>query len=425
MKLRGYSTYFRIGQYSNLSFHFSLFLVFALLTNSCDFVNTNEPDKDVGFLIVSFDKDGNESITELFDPSIENSNNDYELLPYSTTSLVLVNTETYSPTYIISPSGDQFVVNSTIKMSTPSINATTFNKHAGQWHIQEENVPISIPNYTSDFTSNLQSDIFKFHFQNGETQALKRFSLESKFSSDSVFISYTFEKTYFSGDIAFIFKEHVYSIIKNNVEHTANFVLKSEQDILVCFDPEKKKDPLLIPLESKTQSEVVLFRLSNILYTSIDYVIFNVYNSGVNTTYKASVIEDGLLITKVCEDNQRFKGAFDGILIIDDNLVDAKTLEPLQLSIPDSLLNFNFKQYDFADYVLFVVDDYYANNVTGDYTFYKYNKKTREFSNSITLARNVDIYIYYFMRDRFEPVTLANGTTYLIIGQTYRKNQYY
>ena len=113
-------------------------IVFIILTNSCDFVNTNEPDKDVGFLIVSFDKDGNESITELFDPSIENSNNDYELLPYSTTSLVLVNTETYSPTYIISPSGDQFVVNSTIKMSTPSINATTFNKHAGQWHIQEE-----------------------------------------------------------------------------------------------------------------------------------------------------------------------------------------------------------------------------------------------------------------------------------------------
>jgi len=112
MKLRGYSTYFRIGQYSNLSFYISLIIVFIILTNSCDFVNTNEPDKDVGFLIVSFDKDGNESITELFDPSIENSNNDYELLPYSTTSLVLVNTETYSPTYIISPSGDQFVVNS-------------------------------------------------------------------------------------------------------------------------------------------------------------------------------------------------------------------------------------------------------------------------------------------------------------------------
>ena len=411
MKRTGYSTYFRIRPYSNLPIHFFFLVVLILLTNSCELFYTPEYDTnqnyDKGFIILSVDKDGKESVVELFNATMDDNLLSYELQSYSDNQLILVNRETYQTGYIISTIEGKLDLSNAKRFSIQGDKISHFREQSGKWIFEEIISTIQFPNSNISLSSNEKSAIYQLRFQNGKLEAKKTFTLESKFRSDSVLITYQFKENCSLEENAFYFTEKTHRIINNGINSGFNAIQILERDLLVYFDPKEPENPILIPYNELVSGYAKLH------FVNKDYVIIEETSSG--TLFKAKRIDDGYIVSNIGKNN-RFLGVFDGIMINNYTLFNIYTNTENPISTNYFFHDtYDSKGYNLGKFIFFVEHNLYYSTRIG-----KINKETFEISDThhFTIQKKIDIKLY---DDILEPVTLTNGTSHLLIGESQRR----
>jgi len=410
MKNTGYRFYFRKFTLKKILLQLIIFVFITLTVQSCYLLFPSEYNDNVktdnGFIILSVDKDGKESVFELFNVSMNDDFFSYELQLYNDNELILVQRNTYRTGYIISIKANQFNLSDAKQFSIQGDKISHFREQSGKWIFEEINSTIQFPNSSISISSNEKSDIYKLSFQNGDLQANKTFTLNSQFINDSVLVTYKFKENCFLDENAFYFTEQTHKI--SNIRTNSGFSSTQtfERELVVLFDTKDPQNPILIPYNELVSGNIKLH------FVSKEYIILEESNS--STLFKAKRIDDGYIITTIGIKN-RFLGVFDGILINNYTLFNiyANTETPISLNYFFYDV-FYSKGYNLGKFIIFAsYNSYYSTRIG------KINKETFEISDKhhFTIEKQLDIQLY---NDIIEPVSLTNGTSYLLIGESHR-----